>query len=183
MPQTFHTRGNIELLSQNFVAVYGSRQAPPVMNDDTRLLAETMARKEMTVAGGWQSSLEKHFLRAFTKTGRGFVLSYAAKPLDAVLPKHGLRGMMERGRLLQVAPDVSLGRATRKTVALRDALMLDQCHAVLFLFIAPGGRLAELFDYLAGRRFPLFVLEHHLNGAWLQQGALPVPADDCTVFF
>ncbi len=183
MPQTFHTRGNIELLSQNFVAVYGSRQASEALKDDVALLARTMARAGMTVAGGWQSSLEKHFLQTFMDSGRGYVISYAARMLEDAPLRSGLDVMMDSGRLLQVAPDVAQSRATLKTVARRDALMLEQCHAVLFLFIAPEGRLAELFGYLIEHRFPLFVLHHPLNGPWLRQGALPVAADDIGVFF
>ncbi len=182
MPQTFHTRGNIELLSQNFVAVYGSRQAPTAVHDDAGSLARAMARAGMTVAGGWQSPLEKYFLRAFADCDTGYVIRYTARPLDSAVPKGAPEAMMDGRRLLQVAPDVLPERPTRKSVARRDALMLEQCHAILFLYIAPGGHLAELFDYLTGLRYPLFVLEHALNRPWMHQGALAVPADDVSPF-
>ena len=178
MRKTFHSRGNIELLSQRIVAVYGSREAPSVLEGDVALAARNMAMEEMTVAGGWQSRLEKCFLSSFVRVGRGYLISYAARKLEDRALSPAMNRMLDEKRLLQVAPDVATIRPTVKTVARRDALLLEQCHVVLFLYLAPGGQLAMLFEYLLAKGFPVYVLDHAFHRTWLKQGGLPFHADD-----
>lgn len=142
--------GNAGLLAlPERVAFLSSRRIAPA--DVLRCCdwAAAMRSEGECVLGGFQSPLERDVLR-FLLRGRVPVVMALARPLWKAVPEE-LRGPLEEGRLLVVAPlGASTGRRTSQASAFaRNCWILEHCTRLVVGALDPAGSLARLLE-----RFP-----------------------------
>ena len=178
MEHRFESQGNIELLSRPWVTVFASRQAPQNLAGPAEELADGLERAGIAVAGGWQSPLEKRFFKKYTIGGRGAVVWARAAALDEQTAERIPAAYRMDNAYLILAPDHCPSRPTPGSINRRDAILLRYTAFVLFLYIKPGGRLEALAARLMEKKFPLFIADHAINRPWVEQGLLPLSADD-----
>ncbi|RMH62487.1 MAG: hypothetical protein D6677_09610 [Calditrichaeota bacterium] len=183
MEHTFHSMGNIELLSSRPVVVFASRQTPTELTALTDDLARALSQKGLTVMSGWQSPLEKRFLKVFLKGGQGAVIWVRASSLEPRMRRYVPEVWWRRDACLMMAPEGASARPTDKDINHRDALILEHATSVLFLSITAGGRLERLGAGLLQKKFPLFIVRHPHNRPWMEQGMLPVLPDEPFTLF
>ncbi len=173
----FKSKGNIELLSHKRVALLASRHAPEMIFPVALNLAQALAQLSISIAGGWQSPLEKACLKIFEKSTHTSILYYSATDISYRRPDSFMMQMEQEKRLLFLCTEDAPKRAGTRDVDKRDQLMAGQVGLFLFLFIAANGRLERHFDsLLKNGRTPL-VLDIPQNRPYLKSGGIAVNED------
>jgi len=167
----FETKGNVELLSQNKIALFSSKNTPDEIYKPAEELFFTLCKLSISLAGGWQAPLEKSLLDLTLSGMKANIIYYSAKDLVSIEnPK--LKELESQNKILYVSAQSRKSRVSKEDINKRDELMFKQVEAVLFLYIEPNGRLEKYFDQLINKKFPVYVLEHELNSSLSKFGAV-----------
>jgi len=184
MPQNliFETLGNVELLSQNRFAIFASRKAPAELMIPAGHLLSALKGSSFSVAGGWQSPLEKQVFNLLTQGIEEIhLIHYLARSLSYFKPSQFQQKLLKEKRILFIAPPLRQPRASSREVLRRDALLFRQVTKILFLTIQPGGRLERYLDILSRQKYSMFILEHPANQAFYESGLVKVNADNASL--
>jgi len=163
MSQTFETLGNVELLSQNALALFASRHTPQPIIPEAQKLFTALTRLPLALAGGWQAPLEKKLLRSIDPAAAANYLYYLAKDINTFQPDRVQQRLLNQRKLLILSPGIHAPRPSAKEISRRDTLLFAQVRKILFFYIAPSGRLEKYFNYLLEQAFQVFLLKHPLN--------------------
>lgn len=175
----FKTMGNVELLSQNKLAVFSSRKTPKTIHAAAESLFKILVQLPLSLAGGWQAPLEKKLFNTFAQSPTtAHYIYYLAKDISTFKPNPVQEALLKENRLLTIAPGLNQNRPTRKQVDARDQLLFEQVSKALFLFIEEGGRLEEYVVGLSARKYPLYILEHPLNEKYFGDDIIPLNEDN-----
>ncbi|APF20640.1 hypothetical protein Calab_1233 [Caldithrix abyssi DSM 13497] len=159
----FHTRGNIELLSQTKVAVFASRESPAELSPAAIDLFNKLLHLPISLAGGWQSPLEKTLLKLFRPDVQANLIHYHARELNELSLTEQQSLLLGEQKLLMIAPETAGKRANQSLVRKRDALIFSHCQKVLFFYIHPQGRLEAYFNQLQQSGHSIYLFDHPLN--------------------
>ncbi len=181
-PLIFETMGNVELLSQNKLAIFSSRKTPQAIYPSAKALFKILVQMPLSLAGGWQAPIEKKLLNEFAQnpTTAHFIY-YLAKDITTFRPNPLQEALIKENRMLAIAPDLSQDRPTSKQVDARDQLLFEQVPKTLFLFIEAGGRLEKYLVGLSARKYPLYILDHPLNEKYFSEDIIPVNEDNAAL--
>ncbi len=177
----FHSRGNIELLSQDKLAIFASRSAPEEISNYAQTLFKKLLTLPLSLAGGWQSSLEKQLLLSFSPSATANLIHYFARELNQLTLDELHQKLLAEGKLLMIAPETTAQRPSQTLIRKRDELIFNHCRKILFLFIQPEGRLQRYLDQLEAGPHSLFVLQHPLNAPWFSSNVVPLSEDNLDV--
>ncbi len=159
----FTTRGNIELLSQNKIAIFASRNTPEIMLPDILNFFDRLRKLPIGLSSGWHSPVERMLLKQIEITQPANVLHYFARELNTIKPTLLQQQMLDEKKLLIIAPVTESKRANKKLIRQRDMLLLSQNKKICFLYISKGGRLETYFNLLLNSGRSVFIMEHPLN--------------------
>ena len=168
----FNTRGNIELLSQNKVAVFASRQTPEAMHPDVFEFFDALRRLPIGISSGWQSPMEKLLYKRMDVRQPANVLHYYAMDLNTVKLSKLQENLLKEKKLLLISPETKSLRANKRLIKKRDELLFSQNKKICFLHISKGGRLEEYFNTLLQSGHAVFLLEHPLNEPFYSDGTV-----------
>ena len=137
-------RGNVDLLNGWLVGFFCSESSPGDAILGTYDLALALRESGVTFIGGFQSPMEKEFL-SFALRGSVSVVVCPARGIGRMRLPLPLRAPLEDGRLLLLScfPD-KLRRATRQTVATRNAMVVALSSCLLVPYAEPGGKVEQL---------------------------------------
>jgi predicted Rossmann fold nucleotide-binding protein DprA/Smf involved in DNA uptake len=175
-PESIAMHGQPALLEEELVAVFCSVQAPAGAVFGALDLARELAESTSTVAGGFQSPLEREMLALLL---RGTV------PL-VVCPARGIEGLripavwrapLREGRLLILSPfAASVRRPTLAAAEIRNRVVAALSSRILLLHASSGGRLARLASEALGWGVPVQCLDDPSNEDLRVMGASPIVA-------
>ncbi len=174
----FHSKGNIELLSQNKLAVFASRETPQELFEPALAFFSELLKLHISLAGGWQSNLEKQLLTLFNPRATANLIQYHAREINHLKLEGWQQALLNENKLLIISPETSQQRPNQGLVHKRDTLIFNHCQKVLFLYIHPGGRLQAYFDQLLKSRHQLFLFEHPANEKHLSSNVVFLNADN-----
>jgi hypothetical protein len=161
--QVFNTRGNVELLSCRRLLVMASRQAPDDLLTEAQSFFEQLTHLDITLCGGWQAPLEKALLAKYNPHLPAGIIYYLARDINHFQPPRPLELLLEAGKILFAAPELSGLRIGRSQVKKRDALMLAQNNNILFIYLRPAGLLEKNLQYCLERNYNIFIFDHPAN--------------------
>lgn len=162
-----YTIGNEQLLQNNPIAIYCSREIPLSIYQPALELVQALLARPVTLAGGWLSALEKAALKSRTHEAPSNIIFFLAKGINDFMIPADLRGDLDAGRALFISPFLKGKRIDRKMVARRDELILSHINRYLFLNINEGGNLDKLFDRCLQMKKDIFLLDHFSNHGWV----------------
>lgn len=170
--------GNEDLLNRNPIAIYCSRNTNPSLHEPTLELLQQLMSQPVTLAGGWQSPLEKEAL-ALRKAGSDSNLIYfLAKGIQNFKLPPFLRSDVDKGKVLFVSRWMNEARIDREKVGKRDDLMLSKIDRFLFLNIEEGGNLEDIFFRCLSQEKEVFLFDHPVNQNWMNPEVDPVSSDN-----
>lgn len=173
----FESRGNVEILSQKILAVFSSINTPEEIYQPAEEIFKKLCDLPISLAGGWQAPLEKQLLDLTSSEMAANIIYYSAKNISRLrMPE--LKGFEETNKILYISARSRKDRISKEDVDKRDELLFSQVGAVLFLFIAPKGRLEHYFDFLILQDFPVYMLEHKFNKAFINAGAISLNSEN-----
>ena len=158
--------GNEDLLKTNPVAIYCSREIPLSIYQPALELVQALMTRPLTLAGGWQSTIEKQALRAREPGRSSNIIYFLAKGTQNFKLPAQLRADLDEGKILLVSPFIEGKRIDKRKVAIRDDLILSLINRYLFLNIDEGGILDRLFDRCLDLKKEVFLLDHFSNHGW-----------------
>ncbi len=174
----FHSRGNIELLSQNKLAVFASRETPEELFKPALAFFAELLRLPISLAGGWQSALEKQLLALFNPHVTANLIQYFAREINHLKLESWQQALLKENKLLIISPETSQQRPNQGLVSKRDALIFSHCQKILFLYMQPGGRLQAYFDQLLQSGHQLYLFEHPANEKQLSSDVVFLNSDN-----
>lgn len=170
----FYKNGNEALLTQSPIAVFCSREIPLSIYHTANETFSELLKLPVTVAGGWQSALEKRVLKNYGSESKADIIYFLAKGINKFsVPKY-LSPLMDSDRLLVVSPFLDEKRIEKRFVAARDELVLSLIQRFLFLYINPEGSIKNIFTRCISEGRQVYMLEHQANSAYFCDGVMPV---------
>jgi len=168
----FESKGNIELLSQETLAVFASKNAPREIYPHARELFHELCRLPLSLCGGWQAPVEKELLSLTYPEMTADILLYSAKDLAIINLDETLKNLDMFGKLLLLSAESRSGRISKNDVDKRDDLLFKHMDKFLFMFIESGGRLEKYYNQLVDKNVPVFILDHPLNKNFIGPGTI-----------
>ena len=157
--------GNKTLISKKVLpltAFYCSRNMPiPVFYDALKLF-ENMIKEEVIFIGGWQSPIEKRFLKWFGenyKYSRGLIW-VIGKDIRYFRLYNYLKNAFNAEKLLIVSLFKGIRRITKKEVNIRDEFIMNNVEQSVFFYIFPGARLESISRQWVKKDKRVFVFEN-----------------------
>lgn len=167
--------GNVRLLEQPSVGLFCSVRVPAGAMFAAYDVARELADSGSTVAGGFQSPMEREVLR-YLLAGNTSVILCPARGMEALrLPAAWEPAMNEARLLVLSAFPPRVDRPTLETSALRNRVVAALAGRVLILHASAGGRLARLAAEAVGRGIPVHCIDHPANDDLRLLGAEPLP--------
>lgn len=170
----YHCNGNKDLLNRQAIAVFCSREIPLSIYHTANETFSELLKLPVTMAGGWQSALEKRVLKNYGSESKADIIYFLAKGINKFsVPKY-LSPLIDSGRLLVVSPFLDEKRIEKRFVAARDELVLSLIQRFLFLYINPEGSIKNIFTHCIREGRQVYILEHQANSAYLCDGVISV---------
>lgn len=170
-PERIFGLGNLEILQQKMLAVFCSREYPPVLRKPALDLMEQLRERGTVVISGFHAELEQECLAVLLK-GRQPLVWCMARRLPYKRLTQEQRGAMAQGRLLIFSIfGNKVKRAAAQTARTRNEGAAALAEKILTLHAVPGGNTENLCRRIIGWPKPLFALDHPDNAHLLGMGA------------
>lgn len=154
------------MLDKSPIAVFCSREIPLSIYHTANETFTELLKLPVTVAGGWQSAMEKRVLKNYGSDSQAGIIYFLAKGINKFhIPEH-LKHLMDTGRLLTISPFLDEKRIEKRFVAIRDELILNLAKCLFFLYINPEGSLKNVFNRCVSEGREVYLLEHQANIAY-----------------
>lgn len=134
----------------------------------------SLARHGSTLAGGWQSPVEKRLLKAVTGVENSKIIYCLAKGIKNFHPPKYLSALERDNRLLVLSQFKNGKRITRELAIRRDQWMKGFMEKYLFCYADPGGNLKSLLENRLQEQKQVYILHHPQNTVYEDHGAIPV---------
>ena len=170
--------GNEQLLQENPIAIYCSREIPLSVYPPALELVQSLMSQPLTLAGGWQSSVEKEALRTREPASESNIIYFLAKGIQNFKISKSLRLDLDRGKVLIATLWMHKERIDNQKVKKRDELILSKLDRFLFLNISERGNLEELFYRCLSLDKEIFILDHFSNHKWFNPEVTPISEQD-----
>ncbi len=160
--------GNQDLLKENPIAFFCSRNIPLSVYYPALDLFQEIFRKQIVLAGGWQSAMEKQILKKRLPGDDSKVIFFLAKGIDHFKLPQELEKDFKENKVLIISLWKKIKRPDRNKIRLRNDLILRKINKYFFLYIDRGGNLNELFHWALLKEKDVFVFDHASNKYWIR---------------
>jgi predicted Rossmann fold nucleotide-binding protein DprA/Smf involved in DNA uptake len=138
-------------------------------------LARELAGLGITIAGGFQSPIEREVLD-YLLAGCAPVVLCPARGIEGLrLPRKWRNALRESRVLVVSAHPAGMRRPTLASAELRNRVVSALSTRLLILHASSGGRLARLAAEALGWGLPVHCLDHPANEDLRLMGATPLP--------
>jgi len=172
--------GNEQLLQENPIAIYCSREISSSVHQASLDLVQSLMSLPLTLAGGWQSTVEKDALKVRGSGSHSNIIYFLAKGIQNFKLPKSLRIDLDMGKVLIVSLWMQKERVDSQKVEKRDELMLYKLERFLFLNISKGGKLEELFYHCLDREKEVLLLDHPENQQWVNPKVILLSGKNAT---
>jgi len=162
---SLYSSGNKSLIERDktsLTAFYCSQKIPMPLFYSALRLFENLIKKDIIFIGGWQSPIEKRFLKWFGenyKHSNGLVW-VIGKDIKYFHLCNYLKDAFDSDKLLILSLFNGIKRITQKEVVIRDKFIMDKTEQALFFYIFPGARLELLSKQWIAKNKTIFVFEN-----------------------
>lgn len=170
--------GNASLVQTPKLALLCSRACPGGLIVRTLDAVRALRETPWTVAGGFQSPIERECLEILLRAERPVIIC-PARGVEGMLVPAAWQAAIAAGRMLITSPfGKGVRRATAATAAERNRFVVALADVVFIPHAAPSGCLERLcWDMPAGER-PLWTLDDDANRQLVEAGARPLRPED-----
>ncbi|NJP05579.1 MAG: hypothetical protein HC837_08145 [Chloroflexaceae bacterium] len=164
-PPEITTQGNLALLEQPALALFGSSQCPAALILRAHDLAQQLQRAGRTVIGGFHSPVERECLTMLLRGTQPLIFCPARTIVNWRIPLE-YRQPLQAGRLLLLSPFSPTQRRVTEEMALTRNLVVGAlAETVIVLYAAPGSKTEAFCRELRrwGKTLHTFAHEHNAN--------------------
>ena len=148
-PERVTAVGRGDLLALSKTALFCSAHCPGSVILAAHDQAARWRDEGRCIIGGFHSPVEKDCLRILLR-GRQPIIICSARGLERMRVPGELKGAMKEGRLLLLSPFTSSDRRITKELAgQRNRFVAALADEIVFVYVAPGGRLDQLRESVA----------------------------------
>jgi len=170
--------GRLDILAKRKLALFCSRQCPGSLIIKAQDLAHELRRSGVTVAGGFQSPVEKECLTVLLR-GPAPVILCPARSIDKIAIRPEWRTSLHQGRLLLLSAfPANLRRPTAQLAAQRNRLVAALADLVLIVHAAASSKTFDLCRELCPGGKLVYTFDDPANADLLSLGAAPLMAAD-----
>ena len=173
-PQQLYAMGNLQLIRMRTVALFCSAKCPGSQIIQAHDFLQKLRDKEVTVIGGFHSSVERECLRLLSRGVVGIVMC-PARSLNGMRIGREHKALLAEGRLLYISPfPKTIQRPTVETSVKRNRLVGAMAESVFVAHAEPGGKTEQLCRELIiwGKR--VYTLDNEWNAGLVRIGAQPI---------
>ena len=157
-PQTIFTRGNMDILHLDSVALFCSIKCPGEQIIKAYDLTRSLRDTGKTVISGFHSPMEKECLTLLLRGNQPIIICPARSLENMRLPADWKKAL-EAGRLLLLSVfPARMRRATADLARRRNLFVAAMSDEVCFVHAAPGGNLEKLKARVQGWGIPILSL-------------------------
>jgi hypothetical protein len=171
--------GSLEALARPLLGLFCTTRCPGDVILRAYATARSLRDARVAVIGGFHTPMEQECLELLLR-GAQPVVWCPARPLPRPrrLPAPR-RAALEEGRLLILSPfDGQRQRMTAERAEVRNQLVVQLSHRLLFLYAPPGTRTEALCRAAIASGKPVFGLAGERCANLLRRGALPAGEED-----
>jgi predicted Rossmann fold nucleotide-binding protein DprA/Smf involved in DNA uptake len=161
--------GNVELLNQELLGLFVSRQCPASLILQAHEWAQQAKAKKLAVVAGFQSPVEQEILRVLLK-GEGNTVICPARSLETFRVPKELKVALESDRVVLVSPFTSSQKRVDKELAFRRNNFVAELAAKLLIIHAAPSSTTETLALSFASKKPVFTLEAPKNTRLLEAG-------------
>ena len=163
LPPETRYRGSLHLLEAPLTALFCSNRCPGELILKTYDLTRAMREAGVPVIGGFQTPMEKEFLRLLLR-GPQPVVVCPARGIENMRVPRDWRDPLETGRLLVLSPfRPNQRRPTANTAAQRNEFVATLAHRVFIAHAHPGGKTDAFARRLSEAGKPMLTLDSPAN--------------------
>ena len=177
---TLTMKGNRDTLDRTLIGIFCSVRCPGDIILKTYDLARALRSTDVTLIGGFQSSMEKEFLDLVLR-GPGSAVVCPARGVGNMRVPTGWKRPLAEGRLLLLSFfEDKIDRPTVAIAAKRNGYVGDLADLVVIAHAERGGKTEKLCNDKLRQGKSVFVLDSSDNAHLVERGAVPVSASDPT---
>jgi len=170
--------GDLKILEKPLLGFFCSVKCPGELILRSYDLARSLRETEISIIGGFHSSIEKDCLELLLKGTQPIVLC-PARSIENMLIKKVFGQPLDEGRLLLLSPfEKKIKRQTGQTSQLRNQFVGMLANAVFVAYAQVDGKLAEISNEILSWNKPLYTFESEYNKALIKMGAQPIDMDN-----
>ena len=180
-PPAVTARGNLGTLDGTLIGFFCSVRSPGDVILKSYDLARRLRETDVTVAGGFQSPMEKECLDLLLR-GSASVVVCPARGLGRMRIPKGWKKPLAEGRLLLLSFfDDRIRRPTLSIAGTRNNHIAALADRLLVAHAEKGGKTEQFCKDALGRGKPVFAMDSVDNAHLMELGARPASADDASV--
>ena len=173
-----NSKGNLSLLDEPLTALFCSNRCPGDLILKTYDLARAMRDAGVPIIGGFQTPMEREYLRLLLRGSQPVVVC-PARGIDNMSIPRDWRPALDDGRLLVMSHfPATARRPTAELAAQRNDLVADLAQRVFIAHASPGSRTEAFARQLAASDKPLLTLDSQANLNLMEMGALVVSHEE-----
>ena len=171
-------KGDLNMLDRVLIGFFCSVRCPGGVILKTYDLARALRNTDLTLIGGFQSSMEKEFLDLVLRGSASVVVCPARGLGNMRIPK-GWKNPLTEGRLLLLSFfGDTIRRPTAAIAAARNAHVAALANRLLIAHAEKGGKTEKLCKDTLAQGKPVFTLDSPDNAHLVELGVLPVRAEN-----
>ena len=170
--------GDLSILGGRLTGFFCSVRCPGDAILRTYDLARALRTADVTIIGGFQSSMEKEFLDLVLR-GSARIVVCPARGLGKLRIPKGWKKPLAEGRLLVLSFfDDIIRRPTAAISAARNGYVASIADRLLIAHAERGGKTEKLCKDALVRGKPVFTLDSRDNGHLIELGVVPIRAEN-----
>lgn len=174
IPKSIAVLGNVDLLSENSLALFCSVKCPGSVILRTYDLAQKLREEAATIIGGFHSPVERECLNVVLNS-RSKVIICPARGIETMRIPLEYRRPLDDARLLILSPFTEKQRQPDRAMAERRNQVVVALAAQVFVsYAAPRGKTENLCRRIVEWNKPLFTFAGEDNRNLIALGATPL---------
>jgi predicted Rossmann fold nucleotide-binding protein DprA/Smf involved in DNA uptake len=163
--------GNLEILQSRKLALFCSVRCPGKIILATHDYCQELAKKSVTVVGGFHSPVERECLNILLR-GTGAIIICPARGLNAIRIAPEIKAAMDQGRVLYLSPfKAHQRRGTAQMAGYRNSFVAALADSILVAYACPGGKTEQLCRQVLSSGKIIHTLESKANANLIALGA------------
>lgn len=173
--------GDLSILDKPLLGFFCSVRCPGDAILRTYDLARALRSADLTIIGGFQSSMENEFLDLILR-GSARVIVCPARGLGNFRIPKGWKNPIAEGRLMLLSFfDDWIRRPTLSIAGKRNDYIAALADRLLIAHAEPDGKTEQLCKAALASGKPVFTLDSPDNAHLIELGLVPVPDEDPTI--
>jgi predicted Rossmann fold nucleotide-binding protein DprA/Smf involved in DNA uptake len=164
--------GNLELLAQNTIALFCSKQCAGDLILKTYDLAQSLRDQAIPIISGFHTPIEQDYLKILLR-GNQPIIHCPARSIHKIRLSSEQKQAIDENRLLLISPfSASYPRVTAELAGKRNEMIGAIAHTIFIAYASPNSKTLAFAQSLISAGKPVFTFASHSNPLLEEQGVV-----------